>query len=334
VITASPGGGPRWLLADWLELEALCSPSASASIYTINSDSVLDADVESEEIDEEDLRHEQRISRLTTEVENRQRALGDAYPFALTADGGTLERGPGTGVGAIVYLFCLLASHGRSGGFLSNTDVITMTDVPDLLQACATWSAAGYEQGPGYAVGLDPAPGPFIAKLATIYAAFGDGTPVGAIPRGAPAQVKDDGIDIIAWKAMPDRRAPADYLMAQVASGRNWREKTVKKAIDRFHATWFTKTPARTAKPAMMIPFCIDAGVDDDEDMEQEALAMQWRRFIAAFGELFYRYLLPVYAARGLKLAAEGTHVDMADWLPRIETFVRDTVGRLQAGSS
>ncbi len=119
--------------------------------------------------------------------------------------------------------------------------------------------------------------------------------------------------------------------MAQVASGNNWTGKSVRSAISQFHATWFTQTPTRSAKPAMMIPFCIDAGHEDDEDSEQEALAMHWKRLIGKFGELFYRYLLPVYAARGLELHAEGTHVDMADWLPRVDAFVGDAVGRLQA---
>lgn len=334
MITASPPGGPRWLLTDWLELEALCNSSARASIHAINADVLLDSDVEPEQIDEEDLRRETRIARLTVEVERRHSALGAAYPFSLSADGGTLERGPQTGVGAVVYLFCLLASHGRTGGLLSDSDIFSMRDVPDLLQACATWSAAGYEQGPSHAVGIDPSPASFLAKLGTIYSAFGDGTPVVAIPKGAPIYVKDDGIDVIAWRALPDQRAPADYLMAQVASGRNWIDKTVKKAIDRFHVTWFSERPSRNARPAMMIPFCIDAGMEDEEDEEQEALAMHWKRLIAEFGELFYRYLLPVYAERGVQLHRRGTHVDMVDWLPNIETFITEAIEQLRARSA
>jgi len=331
VITASPSSAPRWELADWLELEALCAESGAASVFSINSDSVLDSDVECEEIDEEDRQREQRIARVVTEVERRRATLGDAYPFSMSDDGGELRLAPTLNVGAYIYLLCLLASHGRSGGFLGNSDVVPMNEVPDLLQACATWSAAGFEQGPSYALGLDPSPASFLAKLATIYTALGDGTPVTAVPRGAPTQVKDDGVDVIAWRAMPDRRAPAEYLMAQVASGRNWVDKSVKKVIDRFHATWFMQPPARRIRPAMVIPFCIDGGIDDDEDAEQEALAMAWRRIVAEYGELFYRYLLPIYAARGLLLHGAGTHVDMAEWLPRVQSFVQLTIFRLQA---
>lgn len=329
MITAAPPSGPRWELADWLELESTCAPDGAASVFSVNSDSLIDPDEEPDEVDEVDRERDERIARLITEVEQRRAALGDAYPFSVSADGAFFHRALTLDVGALVYMFCLLASHGRAGGLLHEADIVLMNEVPDLLQACATWAAAGFEQGPSYALGIDPSPASFLAKLATIYAAFGDGVPVTSIPRGAPAQVKDDGVDVIAWRAMPDRHAPADYLMAQVASGRNWIDKSVKKVIDRFHCTWFSQPPARTGRPAMVIPFCIDPENEDDE-ADQQALAVQRRRIIAEHGQLFYRYLLPLYAHRGLQLRAAGTHVDMADWLPRLQRFVDLTVSRLQ----
>jgi len=330
VITASPSGGPRWLLADWLELEALCAKTASTSVHAINEDPLVEPNAQPDDIDEDGLREEERISGLTAEVEARGKMLGPSYPFRMTSDGARLECPSTTDIGATVYLFCLIASHGRAGGFLNQSTVVPISDVPDLLQACATWSAAGYEQGPSYALGLDPSPAAFLPKLAEIYAALGDGTPVTVIPKGAPPLVKDDGIDVIAWKAMPHAKPPATYLMAQVASGRNWEGKTVKHTIDRFHATWFAPAPACAGKPAIMIPFCIEGG-PDDEDLEQDALAMQWRRFISKFGELFYRYTMPKYAELGLKLHADGTHVDMADWRSRLQDFVSGVIAKLQA---
>ena len=115
VITASPRVGPRWLLADWLELEALCSQSASAPIQAINGDPLNEPDEQPDDIDEDGLREDERVARLTTEVETRIRSLRGAYPFRMTADGARLECVPQPGLGATVYLFCLLASHGRSG---------------------------------------------------------------------------------------------------------------------------------------------------------------------------------------------------------------------------
>jgi hypothetical protein len=331
VITASPSGGPRWLLTDWLELEALCSKTASTSVHALNEDPSIEPDEQPSDIDEDGLREDERISRVTAEVEVRVRALGSSYPFRMTADGSRLECPPTSGVGATVYLFCLLASHGRAGGFLNQSDVVPISDVPDLLQACATWSAAGYEQGPAYALGLDPSAAAFLPKLAQIYAALKDGTPVTAIPNGAPAHVKDDGIDVIAWKHTGHAKPPATYLMGQVASRRNWDGKSLKHTIDRFHNTWFAPAPAVTAKPAIMIPFCIEGTPDDDDDLEQEALAIQWRRFISEFGELFYRYTMPAFAERGLQLHGNGVYVDMADWLSRLQDFVSGVIAKLQA---
>lgn len=332
MITAAPIDGPRWLLADWLELEVLCAPVGRASVHTINSDPAADRDSEPDELDEDDLRNERRLSRLVTEIDQRRKCLKGSYPFEFSGDGTMLTRTK-SGYGPSVYLFCLLASHGRSGGFLHNEDIVEINDVPDLMQACATWSAAGYEQGPSYALGIDPSSKAFLPRLAEIYGAFGDGTPVAQIPKGAPPHVKDDGIDVVAWRQMPDDRPPADYLMAQVASGHNWTTKSVKTAIGRFLATWFAPQPARTPKPALMIPYCIEPTDDDDEDSEQEALAMQWRRLVAEFGELFYRYQLPHFAALGLQLRNAGIHVDMADWLARLDAFVDSAILRLQTGS-
>lgn len=329
MITAAPSGGPRWLLADWLELEALCQKDGSASVYTINQDPLIEPDTQPGDLDEDGLRSEERIARLTGEVEIRSKILGASYPFRLTADGLALECVAGASTGAIVYLFCLLASHGRSDGFLTGTDLVPMNEVPDLLQACATWSAAGYEQGPAYALGLDPSSSAFLPRLGAIYKALGDGVPRTTIPKGAPTKVKDDDIDVIAWKAMPHAKPPATYLLAQVASGQNWTTKSLKHTIARFHATWFAPAPACEGKPAIMIPFCIEGGIDDD-DLDQETLAMQWRRFVAEFGELFYRYTLPLYADRGLKLHAEGHFVDMVDWLSRLQAFVANVISKLR----
>jgi hypothetical protein len=332
VIAAAPTDGPRWLIADWLELEVLCTSSGSASVHAINADPILDPDTQPTAIDEDGQREEERLSRLFTEIEQRQEALGDSYPFAFSDTGAMLEQ-KRTGVGANVYLFCLLASHGRADGLLHNADILLMNEVPDLMQACATWSAAGFEAGPAYALGLDPSSNAFLPRLGEIFRAFGDGTPITAIPKGAPDHVKDDGIDVIAWRHMPDKVPPATFMMAQVASGQNWRSKAVGTVMHRFLNTWFSPAPARTPKGALMMPYCIDSECEEDEDAEQEALAMQWRRLVSQFGELFYRYKLPRYAAQGVELHKAGVHVDMVGWMNRLEAFIEQTVANLRSGS-
>jgi hypothetical protein len=332
VITAAPINDTRWQLADWLELEALCSSKLAASVYAINTDPIVEPDIESTTMDDEDIWREDRIARLTKEINTRRKSLGNAYPFSFTADGSKLTWANPDDIGGTVYLFCLLVSNSRNG-FLTDTNVVSMTEVPDLFQACATWSAAGFEEGPAYALGIDPRSNTFLPKLATIFSAFGNGKPRTSIPPGAPQDVKDDGIDVISWKQVADCNSPSSYLLAQVASGKNWITKSVKAAIDTFLNTWFVPPPAGIAKPAMMMPFCIDAPSHDDESAEQEALAMHWRRLIGQYGEVFYRYRLPAFAARGLELHERGVHVDMVDWRPRIEEFVRMAIEKLKAYS-
>jgi len=329
MIASTPQSGPRWRLADWLELEVLRN-GATASVYAINSDGI-DSDVEITDSSDEDAMLEERILRLTVEIERRKSVLGDHYPFEMSADGRELRRRSTTTTGQTVYLFCLLASHGRADGFLQDSPTLDMKRVPDLFQVCATWSAAGFVGGPAFAVGYDPTSGTFLQKLARIYTAFGDGLPHTTIPVGAPRQVKDDGIDVIAWQTMPDSRAPADYVMAQVASGQHWRDKTVIANITKFLNTWFVTQPTRKARPAMIIPHCLDAGPFEDQDTEQQALATHWARLVGEFGEVLYRYLIPTYAQRGIDLASQGISVELAERIDEVETFVNNTIAALAA---
>jgi hypothetical protein len=130
---------------------------------------------------------------------------------------------------------------------------------------------------------------------------------------------------------MADKNPPADYLLCQVASGKNWVDKSAVAAIGAFHATWFAPQPARRPKPAIVIPFCIDAGPDNDPDEEQEALAMHWRRIVTAYGEFFYRYRVPHFAAKGIRLHDTGVHVDMVDWQPKLKNYVTSVIEKLRA---
>ena len=67
----------------------------------------------------------------------------------------------------------------------------------------------------------------FLKALHRVYALFGDGEPR-KTPRAAAAKkIKDNGIDIIAWKRSIDDLPCTLYLIAQVASGKDWQDKSV-----------------------------------------------------------------------------------------------------------
>ena len=65
----------------------------------------------------------------------------------------------------------------------------------------------------------------FLAALKAVYKEFGDGKPHEAARPGASKAVKDNGIDVIAWRRQADRLPGTHYLIGQVASGSNWREQ-------------------------------------------------------------------------------------------------------------
>ena len=63
---------------------------------------------------------------------------------------------------------------------------------------------------------------------------FGDGTPVETPRPASPDQVKDDGIDVIAWQPSPDGLAGTHYLLGQSASGDNWKDKSIKSDSEHY----------------------------------------------------------------------------------------------------
>jgi hypothetical protein len=163
---------------------------------------------------------------------------------------------------------------------------------------------------------------------------FGDGTPHREPPPAAPDQVKDDGIDIIAWRPSPDGLPGTIYLLGQVASGKDWRGKTVIAYITMFHQYWFHRQPAAQPQAAMFIPFCLDPKGTEDAALAQEIAVDNMQRLTMQFGVLVYRYRMPHYAAIGLQGQTQHGHfIERADELPRVEQWVQAYAERLRTAN-
>ena len=112
------------------------------------------------------------------------------------------------------------------------------------------------------------------------YGIFGDGTPIDETPFEARA-VKDEEIDVMSWASTIHVRLGTIYMLGQVASGNNWKGKSVKESIDFFHDEWFKHKPVSTPIPAMFIPFQLKR---DNGEL---------RRLARKFGTIFDRLRLP-----------------------------------------
>lgn len=307
---APPSSGGSHLLADWLELAAFSSPRLSIPVDEINSALEIEEDFEPEEILDEDNLAEARIQVAISAIEERRRVMRGSYPFDLSEGGYLLNlMEPWSSAGRASYLLCLLLSHAGGDGFLAGGPLPKLEPARDLFQASSTLCAAGACGGPAFSFGWPrPDKTRFHQKLLIVYRHFRDGKPYATPPPGSPPHIKDGGIDVIAWSHEPDGQPGTHYLLGQVASGQDWKEKSVRQALVPFHDFWFEYRPASTPDPAMFIPFCLpgtetaDASHVDQEDVYDGEL----RYLCHLLGRIFYRYRIPRHADRAVQLAEKG----------------------------
>ena len=274
----------RSAIADWLEIQALCSTRQRASLGTLSNvmDIISDNAAErnnvsyddSDDILDNDIVEEERNDINDSVIEElvyRQEKLGDAYPFRITDHGQTLEllpHSPDAEIGRTVYIFCLLASSIRDA-IIQPRNVVSAEEyaIGDVFQVCSCLAAGGYIRGEVASFGWPRATGNgFLPALRQVYDRFGYQYVRDELPEGWPDSVKDGGIDVVAWRDHPDRMPGKIYLLGQCASGKNWKAKSVISYIESLHMRWFVFAPAKYALPAMFIPFTLHGDLHEVKD--------------------------------------------------------------------
>ncbi len=304
------------LLTDWLELRALFSDGQSrALVGELRAQEDLERDEDSEEIDADDARLEDLAVQIASEVGKRQYALEMAYPFSMSTEGDALLLRPDTewNTGESTYVFSLILAHATKSEIVSGVVAPTDADLVrarDLFQICGTLAAAAHCEGPAFSFGFPrPDSSGFLDKVKQIWAIFGDGTPRGVALPDSPDDVKDEGIDVVSWRPQRDQKPGTLYLLAQVASGNNWKSKSVKQSITLFHDEWFTVVPAAPCQPAIMIPFFVDGG--------------EMRRSTRTHGIVIDRGRLPRLAGQARALADRGiTPIERLDEASKLRDWV------------
>jgi hypothetical protein len=324
LISAAPTNGTPNELADWLELEVLASLSGVALLSSINEHLELDEDFEPADLDDENLRAEERLLHVASAVEERIRTIGAAYPFRVDSAGARLTLVDPYCEAACAYLFCLVVSNAASDGHLTGEGpwAPDLALARGLFQICATAAAAGYAEGPAFALGWPrDDETAFLEKLRAIYEAFGEGTVHATAPPGAPSQVKDDSIDVIAWKYDSTRGPGTCYFLGQAASGANWPAKSLKGLTDLFHNTWFTRPPRSTAITLTIMPFRLPTAADATTREAQEVVDGEHDRLAWKHGIVLFRHSVAKYIARAVELKALFT-IELIDQLPKLCTYV------------
>ncbi|MGO4884914.1 MAG: hypothetical protein ACLP59_29450 [Bryobacteraceae bacterium] len=223
---------------------------------------------------DEDIREDDLVLSVQAEIARRRNNMGDDYPFRIDDNGRAMQFNASLSNAGSVYLFCLFLSHAYDRTIVPKALAPKVTNkTRDLFQACATVAAGGYVQGPSTSFGFPrPNGASFLKALHRVYKAFGDGTPRKKPRAAAARKIKDNGIDIIAWRRSIDNLPCTLYMIAQVASGADWVDKSVVADRQHFHNYWFTAVPGSQPTDAMFMPFGLEPEDPADGTPYEEVL--------------------------------------------------------------
>lgn len=186
-----------------------------------------------------------------SELEARAIAAAQGYPFKVK--GGLLTR-RAEPADYPVYVFCLCLS------FFKWTQSKGQRVFPRrLFEALSAVAAKIYLKGESvlFASPRRELPPRFTTAVDAVCARIGEGG--GYRAQGTPA-VKDDGVDVIAWKAFADGRASKLLLFGQCASGQELRLKRSELQASVFCQQWMLYSPISPLIHALFIPHCVAEG--------------------------------------------------------------------------
>lgn len=314
-------GDTRSVLADWVELIAFLSPRGITSKATLvgllalaGDDAADDRDGLDEETGEAfdeailEAKVDQFVSTVFDELADRKAALGQSYPFEVDGVHTRIIRSVEDGfshLGQVVYLFCLLASAIRDKRLRPVKPVDEAeTGIGNTFQICACLAAGGYTSGEVASFGFPRPDGTsFLPALKKTFARFGFGKIHEEAPEGYPTDLKDGGIDVMAWRDFPDGMPGKLFLLGQCASGGNWRGKSVTEYIGQLGAWFVGGQPPKHSLPAMFIlfPFHHEISLPKKSSFK-EAVKKSWYFEELRYGIIFDRLRVAHFAHACLSL--------------------------------
>lgn len=239
--------------ADQAELLAIERRSASIVSSLLDErisgeldDSAPDDKVIGTSVQEEDL-----AGRTLEHIQERERFLGDCYPFFV--DGQTLRYKPG---GNGVYEFCLRLSLMDHSANQNSDDVVLF----ELLsaRAVALFLSGEYLRSGWPTHDVVERPKRLKAVSARLQKCTGEWhwSPIPpAEDDPSPRVTKDEGMDFVVWRRLDNRDASL-FVAGQCACGNDWRNKLSELSSDRL-ARWWPRTTYVPFVRAFALPYVI-----------------------------------------------------------------------------
>lgn len=302
--------------ADFLELSAFFSPDRVVLTSNLANGVSIGAEESNTESGVERAQDEEELVGDTVNlIKERQRILDTSYPFQLDKSGHILRLVTVNGsLGRAAYILCLILSNLESASaVLTDSDLHPdATEVRKLrqyFQYFATAALAAEIGGKAWSFGFPrPDSSSFLDKLRKIWEDVSDGR-VGR-QEGAPEQPKDDKLDVIAVRFHKDELPGFLLAVAQVATGQNSREKSLKGHIETFKGRWFAKRPETVFIPYMIVPFAIEHSQFIDD--------------VRVMGNLLHRLRVPIRVAEAEQLVNTGTAIEGYELLTEALGWLED----------
>lgn len=311
------------LAADFLELTALFSSDGQSFSEDIVGALEITSEVEFEDVDAEIKNREEVATGAIARMSNRKRVLEDSYPFEIDEFGDVISfTAEEQDLGQTAYLVSLILSNLKSvSPLLAGNELHPSKEDVDRLrrhfQYLATAAIAAEVGGPAWSFGFPRPDGSgFMTKLSEIWGSLKDGS-VDSDP-SAPPNPKDDQIDILAWREQRDGLPGFLLVAAQVATGRNWKEKSLKAHVAGvFALRWFNPTPVTTMVAYHVIPFSRPTeGFRDD---------------VLVLGNVLHRLRVPSRVREAGNLARKGIAIEAFELLGDASKWIHSYVQRVRA---
>ena len=295
------------LAADYLELKALLSGEGQSFSKDIVDALDLAAESEYPDVDSEIETREEITAAAVDRMMSRRSILGAAYPFELDDHGDAIAFDvDDPDLGQTAYLISLILSNLRSLSPLLSGSALHPSDedvrrLRRYFQYFATAAIAAEIGGPAWSFDYPRPDGTgFIGKLSEIWGELKDGT-VQADP-SAPEAPKDDQVDIFAWREQQDGLPGFLLVAAQVATGRDWKDKSIRSHIRSvFPDRWFKRRPVTQMVAYHVVPF---ARPDD-----------KFRDDVLVLGNVLHRLRVPRRVSEAGRLVRDGVRIEAFDRL-------------------
>ena len=266
-------------LADWLELSALEAGDGNASAGDLTS---------ALQIHNIPGSSEDMVLQVILELEHREKAAGEAYPFVKQS--ATLLQLKGDWKQFAPYVFCLCLSYFQwrpAGGEL--------IDPRKLFEEISLLAAESYIQGESFPFGRACASGanPFETAVNQLCRRLGEGN---CFVRRSSVRRRDDRVDIVVWKPFEDKLPSKLIMFGQCASGENWKDKLAEMQPDSFWSNWIVDPNVSPLLRSFYIPHAIDRN--------------DWSYYALNGGILFDRCRIALWAHRSGTVSTDDRYVD------------------------